>query len=117
MLSDLRGFATKEALNLLQELTKSLISYSTSNESELAAYSAIPLVFSFAQSLGNSLILGKQLAHSIPDIDKADELLEKCGGAGNVTMTFFQVLQESFQSHDVETVSLKVRQIIRFKIY
>lgn len=106
---DQSGFNTKTALSSLKALTQSLIAYCSSNKSEDAAFCTIPLIFPFAQSVGYVLLYGQQLAHSLPDIDKADELLIKCVAAGKFSVSFFRVLQQPFQNNEIEANSQQVR--------
>ena len=105
---DQSGSTAKGTLILLDGLTKSLNIYCSSNKSEDAACCAIPLIFPFAQSVGYVLQHGSQLAHSLPDIDKADEVLKKCVAAGKVATAFFGILQQPFQNNDIESKSLVV---------
>ena len=92
---------------------KSLTAYCLNDQSEDCACSVIPLIFPFAQSIGFVLLHGQQLAHSIPDIEKADELVKKCVISGNATILLFQTLQQQLKTEGVElhtqevTISIK----------
>ncbi len=105
LIIEYNGSSAKGAISLLDSLTKSLNIYCSNNESEEAAGCAIPLIFPFAQSVGYALHHGQQLAHSLPDIDKADAVLKKCVAAGNVALVFFGVLQQPFQNEEIESNS------------
>ena len=69
--------STQGAQSLLEQLIHSLREY-LANRSEETLSVIIPIVFPFAQSIGLSILQGQQLAHSLPDLEKVDQMLDKC---------------------------------------
>nr|CAH0102529.1 unnamed protein product [Daphnia galeata] len=112
-LQDHGGFTIKGALCLLETLSKSLNEYCFSNKSEDVASRTIPLLFPFAQSIGFVLLHGQQLAHSLTDIEKVDDMLKKCVSAGKATALFFGVLQKPFQNEEINSNSNSVGNALR----
>ena len=107
-LLDQNGYSAKEAFDSLDSLKKALISYILNGRKGETACHAIPLIFPLAQSVGYILSSGQQFAHSLPDIEKAEELLKKCVSAGQTSVGFFKFLQTPFQSEDLESNSKSV---------
>lgn len=100
----------------METLSKSLNEYCLSNKSEDVASRTIPLIFPFAQSIGFVLLHGQQLAHSLTDIEKVDDMLKKCVAAGKVTSLFFGALQQPFQNEEINTNSNTVSHSVIFVI-
>lgn len=96
---------------MLDTLSKSLHAYCSSNKSEEMACLIIPMIFPFAQSVDCVLLHGQQLAHSLTDIDKIDDLLKKCVAAGKVAALFFGVLQQPFE---IEEINLNANKVLNF---
>ena len=98
----------------METLSKSLNEYCFSNKSEDVASRTIPLLFPFAQSIGFVLLHGQQLAHSLTDIEKVDDMLKKCVSAGKATALFFGVLKKPFQNEEINSNSNSVRIVFIF---
>lgn len=90
---------------MLKTLSESLNAYCSSNKSDDVASRIVPLIFPFAQSIGFVLLHGQQLAHSLTDIEKVDEMLKKCVAAGKITILFFRILQQPFQNEEINSNS------------
>lgn len=99
--------STQGAQSLLEQLIHSLREY-LANRSEETLSVIIPIVFPFAQSIGLSILQGQQLAHSLPDLEKVDQMLDKCATVGKVFMLLFQLIQKEFNSNEVDISSDQV---------
>ncbi|XP_059350126.1 huntingtin-interacting protein 1-like isoform X2 [Daphnia carinata] len=107
------GSTIAGAVSLLETLSESLCSYCSNNKNEEIACFTIPLIFPFVQSVDWMLLHGQQLAHSLTDIDKVDDLLKKCVAAGKVAVLFFKVLQQPFEIEEINLNSNKVKDALR----
>ena len=104
---DQTGISAQGALLLLELLVQSLYGY-LENPSQDTICRLIPLVFPFTQSVGCVLLQGQQLAHSLPDIEKADQLLEKCVSVGKITILVQKVLQKPFEKAEIQDITNQV---------
>ncbi len=99
---------TLSQLELLNQALNSFLSH----QSDENISRVIPLIFPLAQSVGHSLLQGQQLAHSLPDLVAADQLLAKCILTGKAAVDLDRVLQKPLNAGDIHSIFDKVRCLV-----
>ena len=104
--------STHEALSRVDGFAQALHVHCSRRGAEdegRATSQVIPLIFPLAQSVGLTLLQGQQLAHTLTNIERADQVLAKCSDCGKTAAGFFKRLQDG----DVDAQAEQVRAALR----
>ena len=104
--------SAQEALALLDVFARLLTGYCDRADGDTVS-GVIPVIFPFAQSLGRTLLQGQQLAHTLNNIERADQVLEKCVACGDRAAAFFGHLQQAFDAAAVESNADRLRSSLK----
>ena len=109
--------STHEALSRVDGFAQALHVHCSRRGAEdegRATSQVIPLIFPLAQSVGLTLLQGQQLAHTLTNIERADQVLAKCSDCGKTAAGFFKRLQNpQLLDGDVDAQAEQVRAALR----
>lgn len=95
------GCSTHGAQSLFEILVQELRTLLVDNSEETISR-IIPTIYPLGQSIAISVLHGQHLAHSLPDLEKVDEMLGKCTSVGKVFSLFFKLLQKAFDCNELD---------------
>lgn len=107
VLTELNSINCQKPLALLETVRSLLQTYVMEKTTE-SVCQMIPLIFPLAEAVSFVLLHGRQLSNNLPDLQKSEELIEKCCNSGNIALKFFSLTKQEPQEKTVADSAVEV---------